>query len=121
MYEPISLACGNVVKAAALLVNSELLQQSDHHAMPLQCAIIALFVVAIARMASEDHHSIGAFVKRLQYKLRIDAAAAHYADNTYIRRIWCLRCASLVGAGVRAPVTKEADDPGLERLTFEKV
>jgi hypothetical protein len=78
-YEPVSFARGDVVKIASFLLDAELFQLAQQHAVTLDCPVIALFVVAVAGMASQDHHTVGALAESFQNELRIDAAAAHHS------------------------------------------
>ena len=82
----------------------------QQHSMALGRAVVALFVMAVARVAGQDQDAVGSLAIGLQHELRVHAAAAHHADDAHVRRIGRLRRAGFVGAGVGAPVAQEADD-----------
>ena len=89
------------------------LQHPPEHLEPAQRLVVALDVMAIARMAAADEHAVGAFGEGLEDELRVHAARAHQADDPDIRGVFQARDAGQVGGGVGAPVAEKSHDSRL--------
>jgi hypothetical protein len=55
-------------------------------------------------MAAADKNTVGAQLKRPEYKRRIDPAGTHYPDNSDVRRILQSGCSGKIRPCVCAPV-----------------
>src|SRR4030042_109174 len=105
--ETLSFAGGHPVQQAPFLceafIGKELAQKGN---FPLRLDVAA-YVMAIAGMTSEDHHTVETGEKGPGDKGRYDPAGAHHADDTGVGRILKARNAGQIGACICAPVAKE--------------
>ncbi len=63
--------------------------------------------MTIARMTAEYQYPVGAGLKGLKHKLRIDPAGAHYPDNSDVGRIRLAGTAGSVRTGIGTPVAQK--------------
>jgi len=113
-HELFAFARRHVIKAAARFFDPVLLKQPQKHAVPLGRSEIALLVVAIAKVASQNQHPIRSVLVGLKYELGIDSPATHHLDNFDVRRVRDLGKSGFVGARIRAPIAQETDNLGFE-------
>jgi plasmid stability protein len=111
-FDLVALGGGNPLEAHALLLDAQVLEHALEQLKAAEHLVVALDVMAVARMAAADQHAVGALGEGVEDELRIDAARAHQADDAHVRRVLQARHAGEVRRGVGAPVAEERHDAG---------
>ena len=91
----------------------ELVQQPAQERHARHRLVVAFDVVAVADVAAAHHDAVGPAGEGRHHQLRVDPPRAHHADDVHVGRVLQPRGPRVVGAGVRAPVAEEGDDPWL--------
>jgi hypothetical protein len=80
----------------------------------LRSPVIAKGVMAIADVSPGPHHAVRAFFERPENVPRADPAGTHHPDQPDVGRILHPTHTGCVRSCVRAPITGEDDDTGIE-------
>jgi len=110
LFEPTAFGSRYPLQPKAFWIYAHPLKHHFRERDASQALVITLDIVAVARMAAADEHSVGAVFQRGEDEAGVNATAAHHADAGDVGRIFHSGRSGEVGAGVAAPVAEQPED-----------
>jgi hypothetical protein len=107
LSEPAAFAGASPAKPDPILTHVKLAQDTFKYGDTPPRLVVAIGVMAIAGMAPTNQHAVTAAEQSPKDIKRIEAAAAHQPDDSYVRRVLHSRCPGQVGPGIGTPVTEK--------------